>query len=424
MRLVLPPGALADRVDANRQLLLLFHTGPEVYPGFFADNQVSFRDATHVLRALDRYGYRDEAAEVLRSVPGRQHRDGHSDAGELVAIAEHWRMTRDPDLLGALGGLVERRVRSIDRARQSRRRRPSEDSYRDSYRDAFWGLRGLLDGAALLGAAGRADEAARASASAKGMAADLDRSLAVVAKRLGSCAIPAGRQRRLDAAAIDSLAACQPLGLLAATSPAVSATAELIRSRFSVDEAFFDRINHTGLGPLQTLQLALVEIEAGDRRALDRLDWLVRVASPTSCWPEAVHPQLGGGCMGSGHDGRATADFLGTVRNLLVREAGSSAANFSAAVAESPSAELVLCSLLPTSWRGQGLEVHDAPTAYGKLSFALRWHGDRPALLWELRPWEANGPIRLRAPGLDPRWSSVEPNGEALLAPVPAESFA
>jgi hypothetical protein len=78
---------------------------------------------------------------------------------------------------------------------------------------------------------------------------------------------------------------------------------------------------------------------------------------------------------------------------------------------------------LPAEWRGQGVEVHDAPTRAGRVSYAVRWHGARPALLWE-----CERPIRLRAPGVDRAWSTTEARGEALLAaptgPAPgAESF-
>jgi hypothetical protein len=55
--------------------------------------------------------------------------------------------------------------------------------------------------------------------------------------------------------------------------------------------------------------------------------------------------------------------------------------------------------------------VHDAPTRHGPLSYAVRWHGARPALLWEAPPG-----VRLRAPGLDPTWSSETTRGDALLA--------
>ena len=75
---------------------------------------------------------------------------------------------------------------------------------------------------------------------------------------------------------------------------------------------------------------------------------------------------------------------------------------------------VALCSVIPDDWLGQGVEVHDAPTTHGLVSFAVRWHGDRPALLWDVPEG-----VRVSAPGLDPTWSSAQPKGDALLAPVP-----
>ena len=65
---------------------------------------------------------------------------------------------------------------------------------------------------------------------------------------------------------------------------------------------------------------------------------------------------------------------------------------------------------LPTAWRGAPVEVHGAPTRRGPLSYAVRWHGERAALLWD-----GPGGVVLRAPGLDSRWSTTEASGEALL---------
>jgi hypothetical protein len=66
----------------------------------------------------------------------------------------------------------------------------------------------------------------------------------------------------------------------------------------------------------------------------------------------------------------------------------------------------------PREWIGQPIDVRDAPTRRGVVSCSVRWHGDRPALLWE-------GPegTTFTAPGLDPGWSSTDARGEALLAP-------
>jgi hypothetical protein len=421
MRLDLPEGRLADAVDANRRFLLLFHDGADITPGPYTYHRFWFRDAAYMVSALDRYGFHREAGEVIEHFPDRQRVDGFffsqrqewdANGAALYAMAEHWRLTGDLDQID--GEAVEHAVRWIERTRNRKRRRkdpalrglmpPSVsaehlgplDTY---YWDAFWSLRGLLDGATLLRAMGQVEAATRADGWAAALRGDLEASLALVAERLGTSVIPAGPRRRIDPAIIGSLVACWPLELLAADHPGITATAEAVRERFCIDRAFFQAISHTGLGTYLTMQLAFVELEAGDRRALDRLDWLLEAATGTLTWPEAIHPQLGGGCMGDGHHGWAAADFLTFVRRLLIRETTDG---------------IALCTMLPAAWHGQPIEVHEAPTHHGLLSFALRWHEARPALLWELKR-RNDVPVRLTAPGLDPRWSTTEAAGDALL---------
>lgn len=426
MRLELPDGRIKDAIEANRCYMLLFHDGPDITPGPYTYHRFWFRDAAYLLAALDRYGFHKESAEVIRSFPGRQHIDGFyfsqrqewdANGAALYAMAEHWRLSGDLDCIDMES--VAKGVRWIERKRHTKRRRndpalrglmPASVSaehlgpFDYFYWDDFWSLRGLLDGASLLDAAGLRDAAAAASGWAEDLRADLDRSMALVAKRLGTQAIPAGPRRRVDPGLIGSLVAAYPLDLMPADDPRIAATAEAVRQNYMIGDAFFQGISHTGLGTYLTLQLAFVELANGDRRALDRFMWMLNAATPTFTWPEAIHPQLGGGCMGDGHHGWAAADFLTFARNLLVREAADG---------------LVLCSMLPDEWLGQGLEVHDAPTHFGTLSYAVRWHGDRPALLWELEPHAAAStlrkPVTLTAPGLDSAWSTTELKGEALL---------
>lgn len=427
MRLVLPPGRLASAVEANRAYLLLFHEGAEVVPGPFTYHRFWFRDAAYLLGALDRYGFHRESDEVLRNFRHRQRVDGFffsqrqewdANGAALHAMAEHWRLTGSLEAIDAES--VVKGVRWIERKRHVPRVRknpalrgllPASISaehlgpFDFFYWDDFWSLRGLLDGAELLRAFGDEKHAAECDQWAVAMRADIAASMALVAERLGSDVVPAGPTRRIDPGIIGTLVACSPLKLLAADDPSIAATADAIRTRFCIGPAFYQGISHTGLGTYLTLQLAAVELEAGDPRCLERLAWMVEAATETYTWPEAIHPGLGGGCMGDGHHGWATAELLNFVRNLLVREAGPQ--------------ELALCSMLPEQWRGQNVEVHDAPTHFGTLSFALRWHGNRPALLWDLQPTAGAGEVRLTAPGLDGSWSTYEPKGEALLAPAP-----
>jgi len=60
---------------------------------------------------------------------------------------------------------------------------------------------------------------------------------------------------------------------------------------------------------------------------------------------------------------------------------------------------------------GVGVEAHHIPAGSGRtLSLAIRWHGERPAVIWEV-----DGPPGLLLhSGVDAHWTSVESKGEAL----------
>ncbi|MGO9876225.1 MAG: hypothetical protein ACLPVY_20830 [Acidimicrobiia bacterium] len=73
--------------------------------------------------------------------------------------------------------------------------------------------------------------------------------------------------------------------------------------------------------------------------------------------------------------------------------------------------------LLPgfaSEWLGQPVTVDALPLRAGPLSFAVRWHGARPALLWDAPPG-----VELCTPALDPTWSAEASSGDVLLAEPP-----
>ncbi len=151
---------------------------------------------------------------------------------------------------------------------------------------------------------------------------------------------------------------------------------------------------------------------------LAHLVGLGQQASEAGSWPEPDR-----GCQisrPSQVDSLAgAARYANSVRSLLV--------------AEDLSGSIELLPNFPTAWRGGAVEVHEAPTLYGRLSYAIRWHGARPALLWELsNSTNAQRTITLRCRSLDPEWSSTASSGETLLAgtqagladaPRPGDSF-
>ncbi len=167
-----------------------------------------------------------------------------------------------------------------------------------------------------------------------------------------------------------------------------------------------------GVDTAATVLAARADLERGDVFGFERIEWLLRAGGPTSRWPTHVHPRLLTGSAGAGDDPAVSAAFVSLVRSLVVDDSRPGA--------------LRLLAHVPPTWFGQSLDVHDLPTSAGSLSFALRWHGARPALLWELTP-HAGGPsagVTITAPGLDDSWSTEALQGEALLAaPRAAESI-
>ncbi len=118
--------------------------------------------------------------------------------------------------------------------------------------------------------------------------------------------------------------------------------------------------------------------------SIDRLGEFAQEASPS-------------GSFGSDDPVRAATYWLGA-RSLLIDDR--------------PGA-LDLLPSFPSAWRGGNVEVHGAATSHGIASFGIRWHGYRPALLWDV---EADDEVIIRCPGLDADWFTMEPKGEALLA--------
>lgn len=148
---------------------------------------------------------------------------------------------------------------------------------------------------------------------------------------------------------------------------------------------------------------------------------LADLASPAGAWSSPL-PSLGSEAppagawspvRSCGDDAGRAGRFVVAARSLLIDDSGP---------------DLVILRRFPTAWRGGNVEVHRMPTRHGELSYGVRWHGARPALLWQLDRASAS----IRCPGLDPDWSTSDERGETLLAgtvdglmatPSPGESF-
>lgn len=354
-----PDLALQRTFDTARRSLLLVDS----------DEPGPAEEVAVLVAALARTGRHAEADHLVRTLWSRQRTDGSFDepAGggapggpHLWALAEHLRLRPDPGLAHALDrGLVaaEGWLAALERRDALT---PSGQRWAAAGR---WATRRAAGEAGSAAAAGAVFAGADSAAVADDLARD-------------------DRQQTSAAAVLRLLGGPEP-GVPTSTSSAVPGPA--------------------GLDVVATAAAAAGQVMAGDRAALDRLAWLVEIAAPTAAWPDHVHPQSRAGSGGRGHSPIATAAFLLLVRDLLFVELAPG--------------HVALLPLLPDAWRGQPLQIVDGVLSEGvRLSFAVRWHGERPALLWQ-----ATTPVHLTAPGLDPAFSTTEARGEALLGPpIPA----
>jgi hypothetical protein len=429
LRAVLPDEALSTAFTAARRRLVL--GAPDLV------EETTGTDQALIARAFAELGHHDDLRPVVGGLLERQRLNGAvpdrvgSEAATGAALALlgwWWRHDPRPDLLGELVGPIAKAAHRVERRRAGRRHRrdPKKAGLLPegpqpvelggptmAYLDDWWSAAGLFEASALLTAAGQSEAAADAVSLGRAVLDDLDRSLRAVTPGLVDDVIPVGPDRSVDEAIIGVLPALAPLRVVDGADGRVTRTIELIRARL-VGEGGWVRSGVAGAtaSPWLTACLAMYELEQGDVRAIDRLDWLVRAGGPTTSWPGRLD-QRGVGRGGRGDDPVATALFVLLVRALLFSERRP--------VGAVPAEGLDILPVIPRSWLGQSIEVHDAPTTFGRFGFAIRWHGERPALLWELVPAPGAPVPGIACPSLAPGWSTSEPVGETLLpAPLPA----
>jgi len=442
-RWALPEPTIAAAADAARGFLLV-HDEPVLATTAW------LAEARHQLGLRDERGVRSGLVAGQR-LSGRILDTTGSEASTgqaLVALGP----APDPELVGPVakaGHAIERRRRVRKHRKDPQRagllpagpQPPILGREAQTYLDDWWSVAGLVRGARLLEAEGQVEAAVDAWRFARGLAADIDRSIASVladappvlapgararalladvelaadpvAPATDSTAstgavIPAGPGRPADAGIVGILVGTG-LGAVDPTAPEVTTTLDLIRDELTTATGGVTAgVLSDGWSPWLTALLAGTEIGLGDPRGLDRLRALATAAAGKGSWPELVGGEPAIPVELADHHGPATAAFLLAVRSLLVVERGPYL---------QPPDRLAVLPVMAPEWYGRGIELHDTPTAFGVFGFAVRWHGDRPALLWELDPFPTAPPFRVEAPALDPAWSSTEAKGEALLAP-------
>lgn len=437
-KLRIPDQRMQFLYDASVQTLILL-SADEVVPGPYTYRRFWFRDACVMMNSLLSIGMVERCRRTIESFPARQLRDGYfrSQDGEWDSNGQVlWILDRYEQLSG--NRLSERLLASIPKAvRWTHLKRVMDDTdplhvgllpagfsaehlgpNDHYYWDDFWAEAGLRGAANVYDRHGRRSEAADARAKADDLRRAIDRSIQRIPVWRSLRGIPASPHRRIDAGAIGSLVADYPLQLFPPAAAPVMATVETLLRRCFHKGGFFQDMIHSGVNAYLTLDIAQTLLRAGDQRFRDLVETVAKLASPTGQWPEAIHPQSGGGCMGDGQHGWAAAEWVMMLRNQFVREEGDS---------------LVIGSGLAREWFESDEELFFGPTLtpWGPITVRIgrprlqptleleaQWRGERPRLEIAIPGFrkqsdvDLSQPLRLereRPDATHPHTSSTEP---------------
>ncbi|MCB9496343.1 MAG: hypothetical protein H6686_05590 [Fibrobacteria bacterium] len=413
VRLRMPDPRLQEAFDAVRGRLHVFDDQDRYSPGTFLYHHHWFRDAAFLALGFENMGLGRRTVEKLGLHPSRQTKDGfyRSQSGEwdsngqaLWTVWLHVSRGGRPEVadriwasLVAGADWIERmRRRSGDGHHPHRGLLPAGFSAEhfgpnDHYLwDNFWSLAGLRSAARLAGILGRNRDAERLRTCSEEYGADLAAAIQWSRERAGG-ALPCSPYRRMDAAAVGNLVAVSPLGIASPDDPWVGPTLEHLMDSCFRKGLFFHPIVHTGLNPYLSVQVARVLLARGDRRHERVMEALLDAATPTWCWPEAIHPSTGGGCMGDGDHGWAAAEFLSLCRDRMVRE---------------DPVGLLLLDGVPRSWfsSGEPFGIQGAPTEFGTLDIEVVPEDDHARVEWRCvrAPHQSEGRLFLSLPANGP----------------------
>jgi hypothetical protein len=389
-RLTIPDARLQFLYNASVRTLLLLSAG-DLVPGPYTYRRFWFRDACLMLHPMLAIGLVQRLERILATFPGRQNHSGYflSQEGEWDSNGQVlWIAARYNQLTGKrLGKEIEmalcKGMRWLARKRNaasgllpagfSAEHLGPNDFY---YWDDFWAWAGLREIGKYWRQAASPDPASEAETLAGEFARQINASIEAIPAARSQGAIPAAPGRRMDAGAIGSMVADYPLQLYPPNEPRIAATANYLIENCFYQGGFFQEMIHSGVNAYLTLDLAQTLLRAGDPRFAVLIRRVAELASPTGQWPEAIHPQTLGGCMGDGQHGWAAGEWIMMMRNCFVREEDGLV--------------IIGSGILP-EWLASGDEIGFGPTltAWGTVNLRLtesqlilnaNWRGQPPRL--------------------------------------------
>ncbi|MGQ9632057.1 MAG: hypothetical protein ACUVXI_17345 [bacterium] len=395
MSLSVPDERINRTFLANKAHLLLLVDRDFITSGPSTYHNEHFRTEAYSLTALDKLGFSREVTRIVRNYPKRQRSDGcflsrdrgwDSNGQAIWTIWNHYLYTGDEAILRRTYPAIRRGVEWLRKIRgesmededkrcvhygllppgTSAGHLGPSDYY---YWDNFWALAGIDASAKIANVLGDLRRASDYRELWNEFYESVELSIQRMEDRFGRPIIPSSPHRRLDSGVVYSLAALYPLQLMLPMDKRISNTLAFIKDRCFYKGGYRHDIVHSGLNVYMTAEVAQCHIFRREVEDVHRLvKWILDVATPTYTYPEAIHPSTGGGCMGDGQSGWASAEIIHLFRNMLLYEAEDM---------------LILTPALPPEWirEGKKISLRNAATHFGIVGFELRVPKSRLAVL-------------------------------------------
>lgn len=385
-RISFPDDVIQEAIDANVEYLLSLYDGDTITPGPATYHHFWFRDATYLLNCLDEFGFNELAENVLSRYPELQKGDGsfESQEGEwdstgeaLWSLFRHYELSGNrkfllevyPSMTGGVEWIEKHRISSDEEgikgllpSGMSAEHLGPNDYF---YWDDFWGLAGIYATLSAAKILDKTEDIRRFSDIAASFRKSIFQSLEYVKRRSGEKIMTAGPFRRKDCAAVGTLCASYPLGILKSDEDWVMNTINYIQESHFLKGGLMHDMMHSGINVYLSLQIAHILFFNGDERFYNIFRAMLSLATSTYTWPEAVNPRTGGGAMGDGHHGWAIAEFLSLVRDFFAYEDGD---------------VLNILRFIPKSLYGKRFEARNMRTKFGDISIVLDYKDGRPSV--------------------------------------------
>jgi hypothetical protein len=319
--------------------VLSLQTEKKVTPGVFTYRQFWFRDAAYMLSALSGWNLLKEARTVLETYPARQLKDGFfkSHEGEwdsngqaIWTITDYYRKSGDRELLEDVFSSLVRGADWIVRHRKkgyARKLMPPGFSAEhlgpaDHYHwDNLWSIAGLREAAYAARSLGGTKEKFVLPLEREERSYSEDFLLLTAPERQRYGLLTAAPNRGIDPGIIGSIVHIYPLELNLLPYEEVRNTVRTLYRLYFQNDLFFHPIIHSGFNIYLSLQVAQSFLRLGQLKTARRIFRRV-LQMRTDLWtyPEAIHPRTGGGVMGDGFHGWASAELLHLLREFAVSE--------------------------------------------------------------------------------------------------------